>query len=176
MRTVRLMQYLYLGLLILFDVFFAVIFKSFGFTNINFISSMAFVGLLVFQQTDSPGELAVKVLIASFWLELNHVNSFPMFISVYLLTFLITGIVKQLIGTEIQEFYIVVILAMSLKELLMYIMLILFKGLHMSLLTFIVQRSFWVILGALLVIPIVISMNKSMHRKILQRAQNMYMR
>lgn len=176
MRTVRLMQYGLLAFLILCDSILTVIFNNIGLNNINFISSMAFIGLLLFQQTDSPVELGFKVLVAGMWLELNHVDSFPMFISSYLITFLMVGLLKRWIGNELQEFYIVVILAISLKETIMYLMLILFKNVDISLLNFVVQRSFWVIGGSLLMVPFVVSMNKRMHRHILQRAQNLYMR
>lgn len=176
MRTVRLMHALFLGGLVLLDTILAVVFKNVGFGGVNFISSFAFIGLLLFQQTDSNPELIVKILFVSTWLELNHVDSFPIFIASYLLTFLIMGIIKTLVGNEIQEFYILVILALSLKELITYILLISLKNLDMSLMTFIVQRSFWVIMGSLVMIPFVVSLNKKMHRRILQKAQNTYMR
>lgn len=174
MRTVRLWQYLFLAFLMFCDTVLAVIFNNIGLSNINFISSMAFIGLLLFQQTDSKADLAIKIVIVGFWMELNHVDSFPMFLASYLLTFIIMGLLKQFIGTEIQEFYILVILAVSLKEFIMYLLLVLFKGVHINLINFIVQRSFWVIIGALVVVPFVVSLNKKMHRKILEKAQNMY--
>lgn len=175
MRTVRVMQYLYLAFLLLCDTVLAVLFNNLGLANINFISSMAFIGLLLFQQTDTPVESAIKVFVVGFWLELNHVATFPVFISTYLLTFLIMGLLKQFIGSEIQEFYILVIVALSLKEVIMYLILVGFKGMIMSPLNFVVVRSFWVILGSLAMIPFVIRMNQRMHRYILQRAQNMYL-
>ena len=174
MRTVRLMQFLFLAAFMVLDTLTVVVFNSFGLSGTNYISSMAFVGLLLFQQTDSNTELVFKILMVTAWLELNHVGSFPIFISTYLITFLIMGIIKTVIGTDIQEFYVSVILALTLKESITYIILTQFKGMIISPLNFVVERSFWVIVGSLFVVPLVVSMNKKMHRYILQKSQNIY--
>lgn len=175
MRTVRIMQFIFLVILMVLDTIVMSIFNRLGLDSIQFVSSFAFVGLLLFQQTDSNTELGLKIGMVTLWLELNHVGSYPVFLATYLITFLLMGIIKTLIGSDIQEFYVLVILAITIKEILSYIFLITLQAQIISPLTFISQRAFWVIFGSLLVIPVVVSLNKRMHRYILQRTQNMYM-
>ena len=176
MRFVRLMQTVFLALLLLVDLFIGSILSDLGSSSIVFISSLHFLGLIILSQNDTFVEGIVKVVLISVWMDLNHVNSFPVFLFSYMISYLLMYRFKSYIGSTSLEFTTVAILTLFIKEVLMYCALVFFKSYQGSLINFFAYRSFWVILGNLLFIPFVVFLHKQMHRYIMQRAQNLYMR
>lgn len=176
MRFVRLMQAGFIATLLIMDMVFGSLITTLSPATITFISSLHFLGLILLLQNDSLLEIMMKVFLVSVWLDLNHIDSFPVFLFSYMITFLVIYKWRKYIGSTALEFTIMVILGLFLKEVLMYLALIMFKSYKGSIIGFVAYRSFWVIMGNLVFVPLVIWLHKQMHRAILQRAQNLYMR
>lgn len=176
MRFVRLMQAAFLAILLLLDLVIGSVVTVISPSSLIFISSLHFLGLVLLAQNDTLFELLVKVFCVSLWLDLNHIGSYPVFMFSYMTTFLVIFYLRKYVGSTGLEMTLMVILSLFLKEVLMFFSLSLFKAYSGSLVGFIAYRSFWVIIGNLVFIPLVIWLHKQMHRAILQRAQNLYMR
>lgn len=176
MRYVRLMHGVFLASLLVLDLIIGSLVVSLSTSAVVFVSSLHFIGLILLMQNDDIVEIMVKVFLVSVWLDLNHIGSFPVFLIAYMTTFLIMYRWRKYVGSTIHELAIMVILGLFVKEVLMYVGLIMFQSYSGSLIGFITYRSFWVIFGNLVFVPLVIVIHKQMHRLIMQRAQNMYMR
>lgn len=176
MRVVRFMQAAFLIILLLLDLLIGSVFSTFSTGSIVFVSSLHILGLVILAQNDNLVEMMVKVIAVTVWLDLNHIASYPVFLFSYVITFLIFYRWRKYVGSTSLEFLVMTILVLFIKEFMMYIALVMFKSYEGSLIGFIANRSFWVILGNVIFVPFVMWLHKQMHRIILQRAQNVYMR
>ncbi|CAM2794057.1 hypothetical protein ERTO105960_03195 [Erysipelothrix tonsillarum] len=176
MRMIRWMHFLYILVLLVLDSIFNSIFMQLGLTSITFVSSLHFLGLMLLTQNDSPTESIVKAVLLGVWMDLCHIGSFPLFFVSYSVTIAILRVWDRYIGTSTLEFLVLAVIGLFIKEMLIFGMLPLVKGVSYSLITFISTRTLWVIIGNLILLPIAMTLYKWMHRLIMQRVQNLYMR
>ncbi len=176
MRVVRFMQGGFLALLLVLDLVVGSFVSTMSTGTVVFVSSLHFLGIVLMSQNDSLLELMAKVFVVSVWLDLNHLASYPVFMFAYVITFLIMYRWRKYVGSNTLEFMVMAILCLFIKEVLMYVALSMFRSYSGSLIGFFTYRSFWVIAGNMIFVPLVVWLHKQMHRIILQRAQNMYMR
>ena len=127
-------------------------------------------------QNESFLETMGKTTLVALWLEMNHVGSLPVFFVSYILTMSVIYFIQEKVGTETSYFLVLLMIALSLKEVIVYFLLVFTQNLVISPGSFIAYRSFWLIFGNILLSPIIIALNKYVHRFILQRTQNNYMR
>lgn len=176
MRIIRWMHFGYIVLLVLMDNIGNAVLGSVLPTSIVFVSNLSFLGLLLLTQNESPTESIIKAGLLGIWMDLNHVGTFPMFFSAYTLTILTVRIWDRYMGTSALEFIVVSVIALFIKELILYFEIITFKHVSLGLMSYISIRTFWVIILNILMIPIVRYLYKQMHRLIMKRAQNLYIR
>ena len=176
MRQLRIIHAIFLTGLLICDAAVTLLFDHLGLNPFLFISSMHFVALILMAQNESFLETISKTALVALWLEMNNVGSLPVFFVSYILTMSIIYFVQEKVGTETSYFLVILMLALSLKEIIMYFLLIFSQSVVISPGTFIAYRSFWLIIGNVMLSPLVIALNKYVHRFILQRTQNNYMR
>ena len=89
MRVVRFMQGGFLALLLVLDLVVGSFVSTMSTGTVVFVSSLHFLGIVLMSQTDSLIELLAKVFVVSGWLDLNKLESFPVLMFAYVITFLI---------------------------------------------------------------------------------------
>ncbi|EFY09762.1 hypothetical protein PT250_06505 [Erysipelothrix rhusiopathiae] len=176
MRMIRWMHFLYIVVLLVLDSIFNAIFTQLGLSSLTFVSSLHFLGLMLLTQNDSQTESIIKAILLGIWMDLCHIGSFPMFFVSYSITIALLRVWDRYIGTSTFEFLVLAVIGLFIKEMLIFGMLPLVKGVSYSLITFISTRTLWVIIGNLILLPIAMTLYKLMHRMIMQRVQNLYMR
>ena len=176
MRQLRIIHALFLVTLLIFDASLTLLFDRMGLNPFLFISSMHFIALILMAQNESFLETMGKTTLVALWLEMNHVGSLPVFFVSYILTMSVIYFIQEKVGTETSYFLVLLMIALSLKEVIVYFLLLFTQNLVISPGSFIAYRSFWLIFGNILLSPIIIALNKYVHRFILQRTQNNYMR
>ena len=176
MRQLRIIHALFVIVLLIFDAIVTLLFDRLGLNPFVFISSMHFIALILMAQNESFLETISKTALVALWLELNHVGSLPVFFVSYILTMTVIYFVQEKVGTETSYFLVLLMIALSLKEIIVYLLLIFSQNVIISPSSFITYRSFWLIFGNILLSPLIIALNKYVHRFILQRTQNNYMR
>ncbi len=176
MRQLRIIHALFLVTLLIFDASLTLLFDRMGLNPFLFISSMHFIALILMAQNESFLETMGKTTLVALWLEMNHVGSLPVFFVSYILTMSVIYFIQEKVGTETSYFLVLLMIALSLKEVIVYFLLVFTQNLVISPGSFIAYRSFWLIFGNILLSPIIIALNKYVHRFILQRTQNNYMR
>ncbi|WP_159636801.1 hypothetical protein [Erysipelothrix anatis] len=176
MRTIRLMHFVYIVILLCLDGVLNALGRQFLIPQFTFVSNMAFMGLIMLSQNDSREESIIKAMILGIWLEFNYMDSFPIFFVSFALTMLIVRLFDRHIGYSVSEFILLIIVSLFIKEIITYIMAWYSKGYNQEFMAFLAYRSFWVLLGNLMLIPIVRFGYSKMHQYILKKAQNLYMR
>ncbi|CAM3566851.1 hypothetical protein ERUR111494_00390 [Erysipelothrix urinaevulpis] len=173
MRYIRFMHFAFIVCLLMVDTVIAGVVNSLNIGNITFVSNLAFLGLILLIQTDTSKESVIKASLLSMWMDLNHINSFPIFFVSYVLTVLLMRIWQRQIGGNIVEFAIIAIVALFIKESLTFILITNLNNIHMTYLDFIGQRMFWVIIiNALFVYPL-LEFYKKIHSIILNKTQDL---
>ena len=114
------MHFIFIASLLLLDTFISGIFNSIGFKQIFFVSNLAFLGIVLLIQNDSRKESILKAILLSFWMDLNHVDSFPVFFVSYTITILIMRLWQRQISGTYLEFSVIAVVALFIKESLTF--------------------------------------------------------
>lgn len=176
MRTIRVIQTIYIVVLALLDLVFTSVFKNVPIGNSLFVSNLAFMGLVLLTRNDNIEDSVLKAAGLGLWMDMNHINSFPLYIVVYVVTILFVRTWSRYLGYNLGEFIVMVIIAIFFKEILLYIGLVLTQGYSIQFINYVSTRVFWVLLGNILLIPIVRKTYDIAHMQIVKRAKNMYVR
>ncbi|QIK70213.1 hypothetical protein G7062_07885 [Erysipelothrix sp. HDW6C] len=176
MRTIRFAHFAYVVVMLLLDSIINAVFRQFAWSHITFISNLAFMAILLLTQNDSREETIIKAGLLGIWMDLNHIASFPIFFIAYTVTVVMVRLWDRHIGTTALEFVVMVIIAIFVKEIITFVLIYFLKGFNQSLAQFMSTRIFWVVLGNIALIPVVRYGYNVMHKQILKRAQNVYMR
>ncbi len=114
MRPVRLMHAAFIAVLIVLDTYLGSFVNSLGISQFVYVSSLAFIGMLLLSQTEDAQPFFIKVMLVGVYLDLNQVGVFPSHLVAYLVTFLLMFQLKSYIGNSLHEFYVFVIIALLL--------------------------------------------------------------
>lgn len=176
MRTIRIIQTLYIVSLAVIDLVLTALFKQVPIANSIFISNLAFMGLILLTRNDNIEDSVLRAAGLGLWMDMNHINSFPMYITVYVLTVLFVRTWSSYLGYNLGEFIVMIIISLFFKEILLYIGLVFTQGYSIRFENYVSNRMFWVVLGNLVFIPIVRKTYDIAHMQIVKRAKNMYIR
>ena len=173
MLYIRLMHLFFIVVLLIADAFINAIGVSFGINFVSVVGNLTFLGVILLMQNDDDKQTILKLFLLSLWMDLNHVNSFPIFLLSYLGTLVFIRYWKRHITTDLIEFSAVAILALFIKESIIYLLLGRIYQIEISYQTFFVERIFWVILiNGLLVYPL-LWFYKKIHHAILTKTQDL---
>lgn len=173
MRYIRLMHFIFIAILLLLDTFISGIFNSIGFKQIFFVSNLAFLGIVLLIQNDSRKESILKAILLSFWMDLNHVNSFPVFFVSYTITILIMRLWQRQISGTYLEFSVIAVVALFIKESLTFLLLLQTQNIDITYLAFISNRMFWVIIFNTMMVYPLLQFYRKIHHIILSKTQDL---
>ncbi|MEG0327567.1 MAG: hypothetical protein RR565_05825 [Erysipelothrix sp.] len=176
MRKIRFLHFVYLSALLVLDSFLNVFVNEFLSSKILFISNLHFLGLILLTQNDSKVESVVKAFLLGMWMDLTHVSTFPVFMIAYTGTIIILRWWDRHIGSSTFEYVLIGVVGLFIKEVALYILIVLTKNLQTSFMSFLAFRTFWVILGNVILCVIPLKLYQKMHSSILKQAQNIYVR
>lgn len=167
------MHFLFLAVLVIFDSIITGVVKNIGSHQFLFISNLAFLGIILLIQNDNSKETFIKAAILAFWMDINHINSFPVFFISYTITVLIMRLWQRQITTSFFEFVVIAIVALFIKESLMFITMKQILNIQFSFMNFLGNRVFIVILGNSLFVYPLLNFYKKIHRIILNETQDL---
>lgn len=173
MLYIRLMHLFFIVVLLIADALVNAIGVSFGFNFVSVVGNLTFLGILLLMQNDDDKQTILKLFLLSLWMDLNHVNSFPIFLISYFGTLIFIRYWKRHITTNLVEFSSVAILALFIKETITYVMIGRVYAIEISFLTFFVERIFWVIVINVLLIYPLLWFYKKIHHAILTKTQDL---
>lgn len=160
----------------LLDVVLTTVFSQIFGYPVTVVFSCAFIGILLLSRDESWWEVCIKVILLSIWMDLIHVETFPIYLVSYLIAVGLLFIMSPYFDTTTTHFALLMIVVLFVKEIVLYGMVKLTHVHHESFLHFLGYRSAWVILFAVVSLPLVIYINRVMHGKILQITQKRFMR
>lgn len=172
MRYIRIMHFLFVSSLALIDLVLTSFFSHLFPSSFFFISNLAFLGIVLLIQNDSTQETMIKAGLLSLWLDLNHLNSFPIFFVAYLLSAAIMRLWERQINSSYLEFSIIALVSIFIKESIQYLLMT--QGLKMilSYQAFLAYRIMpTLLLNVALVYPLLV-FYKKIHHIILKQTQN----
>lgn len=173
MRYIRLVHFVYMGLLFLLDFIFQSIIVNYGVSSIHFVSQLHFVGLLLMARNDTYREILLRGALACFFLDLIHYESYPVLYFSYLIALVVVRFWYKHIGTSYFESLVMIMVGFFIKELILWMTLHLYLGFNSSLHTFISLRSMWIVLGNALIFPLAAYfLQKANHRIVVHTQQH----
>lgn len=173
MLYIRLMHLFFIVVLLIADALINAVGASLAIGSISIIGNLTFLGIILLMQNDDDKQTVLKLFLLSFWMDLNHVNSFPVFILSYLGTVVFIRYWKRHITTAWIEFSAVSVLALFIKETLTYAVLVNFYNVHVSYQNFFANRIFWVIVINVLCVYPLLWFYKKIHHAILAKTQDL---
>lgn len=175
MRSIRVQQAIFLVWLFIFDLIINAIAANFAPSQLIFVSNLTFMGILILSQHETKEASIMRALVFGGIMELVHVNSFPVYMISYGLTIVILRQWERYIGYSLLEFMMLVVLGLFIKEMFVFTLIHFLNGYTLSLTYFMASRVLWVLLGNVLLIGVVRRRYRTMHAKILRKAENVYL-
>lgn len=175
MRGIQRIHALFLIVLFIIDLFISSVTKAYLPSSILFISNLHFMGILILGKNDPKETTLIRAIIFGVIMDLIHLDSFPIYMTSYVLSVLIIRMWDRYIGYSVFEFIIMVIIALFLKEFITFTCITLISSYSVSIPYFIGSRIIWVIIGNVILIPVVRKENAKVHMIILKRAENIYL-
>lgn len=173
MRYIRIMHFVFVSVLALMDVLLTSFFNTAFPLPIYFVSNLAFLGIVLLIQNDGSTESIIKASLLSLWMDLNHVNSFPVFFVSYVFTITVMRLWQRQINSSFFEFSIIAVVALFIKETIKYIMILQTMNMTMSYSVYLAYYILPTILLNLAFIYPVLVFYKKIHHLILSRTQNL---
>ena len=172
MRYIRIMHFLFVSALAISDLVITSAFSHILPSSIYVVSNLAFLGIILLIQNDSSNESIFKAALLSLWMDINHINTFPIFFVSYVVTVAIMRLWQRQITSNFMEFSVIALVAIFLKESLQFFMMT--RGLDMNVsyinfLSFRVMPS--IMVNILLIYPLLV-FYKKIHHVILSQTQN----
>lgn len=172
MRYIRLLHFLYLGLLIILDLILSTVYHQFPFLLAT-SSNLALIGLIVLSKTEAVTNTILKGLVLALVWDLLHIQSFPIFMISITLSLLFAQSWNRHIGSSTLEIMVQSAVTLFLKQSIIWLLLPLVKGISISYFPdFMQEYILWTVLINMLWVPFVLWLNAKMHRLILQSNQN----
>lgn len=172
MRYIRLTHFIYIVILLFLDVVLGSILQQFPILQ-GASASLHFIGLIVLSKTDSVKDSILKAFLVSLWLDINHIGTFPIFAVSYILTLIFVQSWNRHVGNTLFELSVQVVVALFVREMLVWAMLPFVKNIYYSPLDFIAEYGVWTLLINVMFVPFVFHLNQKLHHYVLQRNQNM---
>lgn len=136
------------------DFFIQAIFNTTDLGPLTFVSQIHFLTLLLMTKEDDRFEITFKVILVCLVLDLMHLQTFPIFYVSYGIAAIIIRIWYRHIGETMVELSLLMALGLFVKEIVLYMMLIVTQSQSVPLNDFIIGRTIWVILGNLIFVPL----------------------
>ncbi|NLW15832.1 MAG: hypothetical protein GX038_06230 [Erysipelothrix sp.] len=143
-----------IALLFLIDFLLQSIFNLSNPQHIQFVSNLHFIALVVYAREDDRTDIAIKVLLVSFFMDLIHLGSFPAYYLAYGISILVIRFWHRHVSDSYFEKMLIIGLALFIKEIVMFFALFVMGHVDVSITWFIANRSLWVILFNIVVFPI----------------------
>lgn len=173
MRYIRIMHFLFLGALIIADTVITSVFSQLSGSSFHYVSNLAFLGIILLIQNDNSRETLFKAAILSIWMDLNHVNSFPIFFVSYILTVTIMRLWERQITSSFMEFAVIALVALFIKDSLQYILVTQLLHVNLSYALYVAYRTVPSLIGNLLMVYPILVFYKKIHHVILNQTQNL---
>lgn len=173
MRYIRIMHFLFVSALALIDLVLTSLFANVFPSSIYLISNLAFLGIVLLIQNDSTRESIVKAALLALWMDINHLNSFPVFLVTYVLTVSIMRLWQRQINNSFLEFSIIAVVALFIKETIKYMMVLQMMSATMGYSIYLSKYILPTILSNLIFIFPLILFYKKIHHLILSKTQNL---
>lgn len=172
MRYIRIMHFLFVSTLAISDLVVTSAFSHILPSSIYVVSNLAFLGIILLIQNDSNNESILKAALLALWMDINHINTFPIFFVSYVVTVAVMRLWQRQITSTFMEFSIIALVSIFLKESIQFILIT--RALDMNV-TYINYLSFRmmpsIIVNILLVYPLLV-FYKKIHHVILNQTQN----
>lgn len=173
MRYIRIMHFLFVSALAIFDLVLTALFGSFLPGSVYAISNLAFLGIILLIQNDNLTETIVKALFLALWMDMNHLGSFPVFLVSYVISVTLMRLWQRQINSSFLEFSILAMVAIFIKENIKFIMIS--QSMNVSLGYSIYLSNYilpTILLNLIFVYPMIL-FYKKIHHLILSRTQNL---
>ena len=167
------MHFVFVSVLALIDLVITSFFNVVIPLPLYFVSNLAFLGIVLLIQNDSSTESIMKAALLSLWMDLNHVNSFPVFFVSYVITITLMRLWQRQINSSFLEFSIIAVVALFIKETIKFTMILQTMNMTMGYSVYLAYYILPTILLNLVFIYPILVFYKKIHHLILSRTQNL---
>lgn len=173
MFYIRFLHFSFLFILMLLDLLLDAFIGQILPAPFVFVPKLTFIGLVLLMQNENIEKTLLKGVLLAIWMDLNHLDSFPIFLISYIVTLSILSYWKRHISTNLIEFGTISIVAMFIQESLAFMIAQKVYALKMTAPYFLAYRMFWVVMVNILFIPLVLNLYKRIHHAILSKTQDL---